>query len=198
MPLLALCEKNSFCSGQVPTGRVCRKLTVLFVMLFTGALPVMGQALLPNAPERQLQIGIGGIPDLGVQTSYILVRSFYAREITFYANVAPRFLGNDRNSVQLSGGLGGLIRTFALLRTIGNVDTRGWDLDFGARFGPGLFFVQEETRADKNQRFRPFFEPVIRGTSTTRRGRVFFIEIGTHRPVLRTGLWLPLTPRSPQ
>lgn len=202
MPQLALCEKGGFRVWKKPTqhaGSYSVRIGLLLAALLVAWVPVShAQAFLPTMSEHQLQVGIGGIPDLGVQANYVLVRNFYTREITFYGNVAPRFLGNKRNSVQISGGLGGLVRTFAILRTIGNVDTRGWDLDVGVRFGPGLFFVQDETRADKNQRFRPFFEPVIRGTSTMRGGRIFFIEIGTHRPVIRTGLWFPLTPRNPQ
>lgn len=187
MALLAFCEK----------GRLLFLSFLFFAAVCLGSsTSCFGQALPDNAPNQHLQVGLGGVPDLGVQVSYILVRNFYVREIAFYTNVAPRFLGNERNSVQLSGGLGGLIRTFALLRTIGNIDTRGYDLDFGVRFGPGLFFVQDPTRADKNQRFRPFFEPVLRLTWASKRERVFFFEMGTHRPNFRAGLWLPLPRRS--
>ena len=92
--------------------------------------------------------------------------------------------------MQLSGGIGGGIRILGIGRTIGNAGYTGYDFDAGLRVGPGLLFAFNETRFTKNTRFNLFIEPFFRFTKMRKGGRVFFVELGLQRPILRAGFWI--------
>ena len=134
-----------------------------------------------------LQTGLAVWPGVGVQLGYVGPHSIYTLETMIYAEGQPSF-GEGESTMQLSGGLGAALRPLGVVRTIGNTDYR-YDFDFGVRFGPSLFFTTGATRADKNQQFSLFLDPFIRFSSRFGNGRIYYIEIGPQKPVLRFGLW---------
>lgn len=154
-----------------------------------GPEEAAGQAVV--RPERQLQVGVGAIPGLGLQTGYIIPRSFYTLEGVAYLYASPQFAGGEAD-MQLSIGLGGSFRPLGLVRLVGNTGYTGYDIDLGLRIGPGLTFAigQEETLADKNKRFNLLFELFARLVTEINSGRTLFLEVGGHRPVIRAGLWI--------
>ncbi len=164
--------------------------------LFRVALSLAGICLLSacfcraqTAPTgRHLQIGPAFVPDYGLQLGYVSLRSFYTREVVLNFNTSP--FRSDGN-VQISGGLGGSIRILGISRTIGNAAYRGFDVDVGLRFGPGLVFAFKETRSSKNQRFSLFGDVFTRLTSTLGRHTVWYLEAGLHNPSFRAGVWFP-------
>jgi hypothetical protein len=141
----------------------------------------------PIRGQRMIQAGPGLLPGIGLEVGYLLPASLFTREAVLYVDSSPQFAGGE-GSVQLSLGLGGAIRILGVARFITTSPYTGKDLDFGLRFGPGLFFAIDETRAEKNQRFSLFLEPFIRYSSTFAAGRVFFFEAGIQRPLFRGGL----------
>ncbi|QXD13747.1 hypothetical protein GQ464_009695 [Rhodocaloribacter litoris] len=148
-----------------------------------------GPAAAQPAPAgRHVQVGVGVLPSGGLQVGYVALRSFYTQEFVLGADVSPSFGGGEGN-VQLSGGLGGAVRIFGFERTLGNAGYRGYDLDVGLRFGPGLLFSFNETRFTKNRRFSLFVDLFARFSSLVGEGRVLYLEVGLHRPVFRGGLW---------
>jgi len=162
----------------------------LCVVLFAlaGTFPVVGQTSAPSG--RQFQIGPAALPDYGLQAGYVSLRSFYTREVMLNVNVSPSH-GHGDGNVQVSGGLGGAIRILGIGRTIGNSAYRGFDVDVGLRFGPGLLFAFDETRSTKNQRFNLFGDLFSRLTTTFGKSTVVFFEIGFHNPSIRAGFWIP-------
>lgn len=148
--------------------------------------PLYGQV--PSTAPR-LQLGAAAIPGIGLQGGYVAPRSFYTVEAALYADATPKFSGGE-GSLLLSLGLGGAIRPLGLLRMIGNTGYTNYDVDFGLRFGPALFFAFNDTRATKNQSFSLFVDPYLRFTSELKGDRTFFIEAGLQRPLFRAGLWL--------
>lgn len=141
----------------------------------------------PAPRGHHLRLGLSALPDVGLQAGSLSLRSLYAREFVFEARLDP---GRD-GSVQLSGGFGGAVRLLGFGRTLGYTGYRGYDVDVGLRFGPGLTFAFDETRATKNRRFSLFADVFARFSRRTG-GRLLFAEVGAHGPVLRLGLWLPL------
>ncbi len=154
-------------------------------------------ALLVLAPEsaaqgnisgrRYLQMGMAAFPGVGMQLGYVGRRSFYTVEGTLFADGKPS-LGEGESTLRVSGGLGAALRPLGVVRTIGNANYP-YDFDFGARFGPSLFFTTGATRADKNQQFSLFLDLFLRFSSRFRNGRIFFLELGTQQPSIRAGLW---------
>lgn len=138
----------------------------------------------------RLQAGVGVLPGIGVQGGYIAPRSFYTIEGVLYVDGAPPFAGGEGN-VQVAGGLGGAIRIFGILRTLGSPGYAGRDLDVGLRFGPSLFFTVGESSRTENP-FSLFLEPFVRATSTFGGGRTLFAELGIQKPFLRAGAWFDL------
>ncbi len=157
--------------------------------LFVLTLATTGVAAQPTAPRgHHLQLGLSGIPGVGLQAGSLSLRSFYTREFVFNAEVIPGRAGN----IRLSGGLGGALRLLGFGRTLGNTGYRGYDVDIGLRFGPGLTFAFNETRSTKNRRFTLFADVFARFSAALGRRRVVYAEVGIHRPVARVGLWFPL------
>lgn len=139
-----------------------------------------------------MQSGLGIVPGLGAQVGGVLAGRVFTREVLLQIDYRPTFIG-ESGGVQTSVAFGGSVRVYGILRTIGNENARLTPLidhvDVGFRIGPGLFFLPNETRADKNQRFRPFFDPYLRLTSDAFGARPVYVEIGVQRPVLRAGVW---------
>ena len=154
-------------------------------------------ALLAGVPEsaaqgnisgrRFLQTGVAVLPGVGLQFGYVGRHSFYTVEGTLFADGQPS-LGEGESTLRVSGGLGAALRPLGVVRTIGNANYP-YDVDFGARFGPGLFFTTGATRADKNQQFSLFLDLFLRFSSHFSNGRIFFVELGTQQPSIRAGLW---------
>ena len=117
-------------------------------------------------------------------------RSFYTVESALYVEGSPPFAGGE-GSMQVSGGVGGALRLFGILRTLGNPGYVGRDLDVGVRFGPSLFFTLGESSREENP-FGLFLDPFVRLTSSLGGSRLLFAELGVQRPLLRAGLLLGL------
>ncbi len=160
-----------------------RIVMVLMVLAFPAESAAQGGAV----GRTYLQTGLAVWPGVGVQLGYVGPHSIYTLETMIYAEGQPDF-GEGESTLQLSGGIGAALRPLGVVRTIGNTDYR-YDFDFGVRFGPSLFFTTGATRADKNQQFSLFLDPFIRFSSRFGNGRIFFVEIGPQKPVLRFGLW---------
>ncbi len=137
--------------------------------------------------RRFLQTGVAVLPGVGLQFGYVGRHSFYTVEGTLFADGQPS-LGEGESTLRVSGGLGAALRPLGVVRTIGNANYP-YDVDFGARFGPSLFFTTGATRADKNQQFSLFLDLFLRFSSRFRNGRIFFLELGTQQPSIRAGLW---------
>ena len=149
------------------------------------------QAPAPLRGQRVVQAGIGLLPGIGLEAGYLLPTSLFMREAVLYVDTSPQFAGGE-GSVQVSAGVGGAVRILGIARFVTSQPYTGNDLDFGLRFGPGLFFAIDETRADKNQRFSLFLEPFIRYSTVVAGRRTFFFEAGIQRPLFRAGLWFRL------
>ncbi len=162
-------------------------------LLYPGALLLfLVVALTPAAAQtplgKQVQVGAAGLPGVGLQAGYLAAQNFFTREINLVADLSSFRSNGD---VQTALAIGGSVRIMGIGRTIGNAYYRGWDLDVGARIGPGLLFEFRESRADKNRRFSLFLEPFVRVVA--RPGRTaFYAELGAQRPVLRAGFWIPV------
>ena len=168
--------------------RIIQRCIVAGALLFalTPVIPAAGQGgRLPSL--RQLQVGLGAVPGIGIQAGYVAPRSFYTIEGMLYTDAVPGFSGGE-GSVQVSAGIGAALRPLGILRTFGETNYP-YDLDVGLRFGPGLFFAFNETRVSKNQRFSLFLEPFVRFSTRLASGRMVFAEAGIQRPLLRAGLW---------
>ena len=146
----------------------------------------------PLASAGQLlQAGLAGWPGVGVQVNYVDLHTMYTLEAALQMDADPFA---PRNALHVAASVGAALLPLNIWRTIGQADY-GYDLDAGIRFGPRLVFVEDATRADKNQQFGLFLDPFLRyrrriGPEDS--NRFFFVEIGPRRPVLRAGLWLEL------
>ncbi len=166
---------------------------LLPVLLLAPAGPVFRADAQPLNAGRPgvAQVGLGAVPGLGLQAGYVAPRSVITTEGMLYVDVTPSF-GGGEGSVQISAGIGGALRPLRLARLLTGADPPSYDLDFGLRFGPGLFFAFNETRARKNQRFSLFLDPYARFSSALNTRRTFFIEAGIQRPILRAGIWVDI------
>ena len=163
---------------------------ILVALLLSVAVPTETQAQIGVAAQRQLQMGLGGLPGAGVQVGYVTVRSFFTVESQFYIEGVPPSFGEG--NVHFSAGFGGAIRLFGLSRLLGSpawyVDV--FDVDLGLRLGPSLAFAENETPADRNQRFSLFLEPFLRIAPSISEDWALYLEVGPQRPSLRLGaLW---------
>ena len=136
-----------------------------------------------HAQSPIVQAAVGGLPGIGVQLGYIQTQTIYTLEVMSYADALP---WREGYPVYLSVGVGATLRPLGVLRLIGHADY-GYDLDIGVRFGPGLFFTDDATRAEKNRQFSLFLDPFLR--FSMRPGN-YFIEVGPQRPYVRMGLWI--------
>ena len=138
------------------------------------------------AQSPVIQAALGGWPGIGVQLGYVQPRSIYTLEVMSYLDVLP---WRDESPLYVSAGVGAALRPLGVLRVIGRTDY-GYDLDLGVRFGPGLFFTEDATRAEKNRQFSLFLDPFLRFTHHSVRQGHFLVELGPQRPALRFGFWL--------
>ncbi len=177
---------------QLACASAFRRAAAFALLALAPALlgPAWGQGAPPGRP-RFLQAGVGVVPGGGVQLALVSPRSIITVEGAFYADVTPTF-GGGEGSVQFSAGVGGALRPLQLARLLTNTAPTRYDVDFGLRLGPGLFFAFNETRAAKNQRFSLFLEPFLRFTTELASGRTVFAEAGIQRPLLRAGFWFAL------
>ena len=155
-----------------------------FFLLFAGLL-------LSNSAvkSQQLQAGLAGWPGFGVYAVYIDVHTVYTVETMAYTELDPF---DARNTLRVGVAAGAALLPLNIWRVIGQADY-GYDIDLGIRFGPSLVFVEDATRDDKNQQFSLFLDPFIRfRTGLGQSSRSFFVELGTTRPVVRTGFWFSL------
>ncbi len=159
---------------------------LLIALAVLGSMPASAQELQTTG---KLQLGLGILPGLGAQVGYLSPGAFFVTEGMLFVDGVPPFLGGE-GTVQLSLGGGGAVRTLGIARLFSEEQFEGFDVDFGARFGPALSFGVNETRAEKNQRFSLFFDPYLR--FVTRAGGRFtvFAEAGAQRPLVRGGLWI--------
>ncbi|MCY3594938.1 MAG: hypothetical protein OXH01_06845 [Bacteroidetes bacterium] len=139
------------------------------------------------AQSSHIQAGLGGWPGAGMQFVHIQARSIYSLEVL--ASVDTE-LWKERTPVYVSAGVGAALRPLGILRVIGQANY-SYDLYLGLRFGPALTFLHEQTRAEKNRQFSLFLDPFLRYTRPVGQ-QTAFIEIGSQRPSLRIGLWIPL------
>jgi len=161
-------------------------LFLAVVLAVVATVPVGAAAQTPMG--KQVQVGAAGVPGVGLQVGYLAAQNFFTREINLVADLSSFRSNGD---VQTALAIGGSVRIMGIGRTIGNAYYRGWDLDVGARIGPGLLFEFRESRADKNRRFSLFLEPFVR--LVARPGAtIFYVELGAQRPVLRAGFWIPV------
>lgn len=164
-----------------------RVVLLIALALPAGAAAQMGAG---ESGQRLVQIGPAALPGLGAQAGYILPRSFYTLESTFYANISPQFAQGEGNLL-VSGGIGGALRILGAITTLELSNYEGYQLDVGLRFGPAVrFILGEETLEQKNTRARLFLEPFSRFAWQLDNGQILFAEIGTQRPFLRGGLWV--------
>lgn len=161
-------------------------LTLVLLLLLTGLDTNEANAQLASGGRGYLQAGVAVIPGVGLQASYVQPRPLYTMEGALYVDFSPSFAGGE-GSVQLSGGLGGALRIFGIMRALGDPASAGTDLDFGFRLGPALFFALGESSRSENP-FSLFMEPYGRFSTDLGNDRVGFIELGLQRPVLRAGL----------
>ncbi len=143
--------------------------------------------LWPLAAHGQVQAGLAGWPGLGAQVSYINLHSMYTLEAGVQLDY-DAFA--SRRALYVGGFVGAAILPLSIWRTIGQADY-GYDLDLGVRFGPSLVFVEQPTRADKNQQFSLFIDPYLRYRKRVGQARrTIYVEVGPVRPVFRVGFWL--------
>ena len=137
-----------------------------------------------NADGQLLQAGLAGWPHIGVQAGYIDLHTMYTLETVVQADI-DAFA--SRQALHVAGGVGVSILPLSIWRAIGQVDY-GYDLDLGIRFGPRLHFVEHPTRDDKNEQFSLFIDPFLRFRKHwDSLGHAFYLEIGSTRPIIRTG-----------
>ncbi len=139
------------------------------------------------AQSSHIQAGLAGWPGAGVQFVHVQTRSIYSLEI--HSSVDTE-LWKERAPLYVSAGVGAALRPLGILRVIGQANY-SYDLYLGLRFGPALTFLQKQTRAEKNRQFNLFLDPFLRYTQPLGQ-QTAFIEIGSQRPSLRIGIWIPL------
>ena len=154
--------------------------TCVFALLALNGLTVFAQS-------SHIQTGLGGWPGAGMQLVHVQARSIYSLEVLSSVDTE---LWKDRTPVYVSAGVGAALRPLGVLRVIGQADY-SYDLYLGVRFGPALTFLRKQTRAEKNRQFSLFLDPFLRYTRPVGQ-QTAFIEIGSQRPILRIGLWIPL------
>lgn len=154
------------------------------------ALPFQTAEAQDAAAPLRLQLGLGLFPDAGVQVGFVAPRGVYTTEGVLYADATSPF-SYERRRVRAAGAVGGAVRLVGVVNYF-REQPLPYHVDLGLRLGPGLRFKTQETRAEKNQRFRLIFEPFLRFTYAFERGWTAFAEAGSARPYLRAGLWLRL------
>lgn len=156
------------------------RTTCLFLLVILSGFSAFAQS-------SHLQAGLGGWPGAGMQFVHLQTRSIYSLEVLCSVDTE---LWKERTPVYVSAGVGAALRPLGILRVIGQADY-SYDLYLGIRFGPALTFLHKQTRAEKNRQFNLFLDPFLRYTRPVGQ-QTAFIEIGSQRPSLRVGFWIPL------
>lgn len=174
---------------QGPGGRQSAVADSLFIAAAAFSILVAPAAIGQTRASNELQpaannvlLGIGALPGIGMQATYIAAGQMYTREALFYADVSKL---NPRGSTQVAVAIGASMRIVKSLEVLGLSRPRLYDVHLGVRIGPGLLFGFDEERADRNQRFNLVVEPFVRYTLSRR--RLFYIEAGLSRPNVRIG-----------
>lgn len=170
--------------------RTCCAALAMLLLACASLAPRSAEAQTSPPARQYLQAGLGVIPGIGIQGGGIAPRGIYTVEGILYVDFTPPFAGGE-GSVLVSGGIGGAIRIFDILRTLGSPGYRTRDLDVGVRFGPSLFFAIGESSRSENP-FGLFIDPFVRVTTTLGGSRLFFAEAGFQRPLLRVGVLFDL------
>ena len=139
------------------------------------------------AQSSHIQAGLGGWPGAGMQFVHIQARSIYSLEVLSSVDTE---LWKERTPVYVSAGVGAALRPLGIPRVIGQANY-SYDFYLGIRFGPALTFLHKQTRTEKNRQFSLFLDPFLRYIQPLGK-QIAFIEVGSQRPSLRFGLWLPL------
>ena len=161
---------------------------VLFFLALLLAAPLHARPLAAQTAPAFVQAGAAALPEAGAQIGYVSPGRFYTVEGALYLSGAPAFAGGS-GDVQGAIGVGVALRVLGIVRLFTEAGS-AYDLDAGLRFGPGLAFQANETRADANRRFRLFVDPFVRGLRRLSPGVALFAELGAARPALRAGLWV--------
>ena len=146
----------------------------------------------PQAAQSQqrVHVGPGIIPGIGAQVAYVQSGRIFTMEGVAYADFAPSLLGDGESTLATAIGFGGSIRILDVLEEFGRSPFPGYHVDAGLRLGPSLrFLLDNQTAATRNTRFSLFFEPFLRASAPFG-PRIFFLELGTQRPLLRGGVIL--------
>lgn len=176
------------------TSRQVAGAILLTVFLYAaGVTTARAQVIEPRHADRHLQVGLGLAPGIGFQVGYVIPVTFVTGEAMGYFNFSPGYGGGEGN-IQLAAAVGGSMRIFQILRETGAESVRDYDLDIGMRLGPEFFIAltPEDRPVDPTQTFNLFAEPYARGTTTIRRGRVVYLEVGIRPPLFRGGLMFGL------
>ena len=158
-------------------------ISLFIALLLAGAV---------HSSRAQVRIhgGLGAVPGIGLQASYVQINRFVTLEGLLVSGFAPSFLGGE-STLSVAMGLGGSIRILDILSEFNRSPFPGYHLDAGVHLGPALrFILGDQTVATKNTRFRLFLEPFVR-VSTLVRSRTVYLELGSQRPILRAGIVLP-------
>lgn len=143
---------------------------------------------------RELQVGLGFIPGVGVQGGYIFpIGDIMTIETIAQANLNPK---SDTKAAQLdlAIGIGGGIRFMRLIDQASLGRKSDFDLDAGFRVGPKLFtklgddpVTTAKTAADTEVDF--YIDPFIRVAKSLRNGSRAYAEGGfITKPVIRVGV----------
>jgi hypothetical protein len=163
-------------------------LLLFSLALLAGASPAQGQLFGAEAPA--VQAGVGAGPGAGVQAVYLQPRTAFTLEAALYTDLQSPFAGAGERRFQAAGAVGGSLRLLRVLRVVTGGGPGG-NLDVGLRVGPGLRYQADETRAERNQRFRLLLDSFARYVRRVAGVRLFG-EVGLARPRLRAGVWLAL------
>ena len=164
----------------------------LVLALLGGMATYPAQVAGQPARSGHVQIGLGVLPGIGFQVGHVQPQAIYTIESEFHADGFPGFSGGE-GTLTIGVGVGGAIRIFGVMRTLGGAPYAGRDVDVGLRFGPDLLFTTGESSRQENLRFDLFLEPFVRASSRFGGRRMrYFGEVGLHRPFFRIGIWISL------
>lgn len=155
--------------------------------------------ILPTAAFAQtgafspaVQLGVGLLPGIGVQTIYVRPALLWTTEVLLTGDYTPEFSGGE-GTVQVIAGVGASLRLLGIARLFGEDRNPGTEFDLGFRVGPSVsFFTGAPTRAQKNRTFGIYTEPYLRLVRDVQPSVRMFAEAGVHKPFLRGGLWVRL------
>ncbi|MBN4056210.1 hypothetical protein JYT20_00655 [Rhodothermus sp. AH-315-K08] len=181
----------SFCSQPFRASRFQKgaKYPALLRLFLLGVLLGGFRAGTAGAQVSEglhLVMGPAAVPGVGVIVGAVAVGRMLTREVS----LAVGYRSSRDGSVRAALTFGGAIRALGVRRTIFGTSSRGVDVDLGLRLGPAVLFRFEESDIERNKRFTLVADPFVR--IVARKGALFFLEFGIHRPALRAGLLISL------